>query len=88
MTKELPLIELHDSFEPGSHVHNWIVQNQACPACPDHGRLLAGPSGGFGQNFKCASCETVYNHMGPFGIKVVGLGAPLLAARTEVEAAR
>lgn len=42
-----------------------VERNKNCPAC--QGRLMSGPSGGMCVNFKCESCERVWNLCFGFG---------------------
>lgn len=43
--------------------------------CPDCGstKFLEGPSGGMCVNFKCATCGSKFNDMGPFGVERIPL---------------
>lgn len=45
---------------------HWIIDNNMCPDCT--GRLLEGPSGGFGLavNIKCEDCGAKFNFAPPF----------------------
>ena len=42
-----------------------IEKKYTCPAC--EGELMGGPEGGMCKNFKCASCERVWNLCFDFG---------------------
>jgi hypothetical protein len=85
MTSDLPEVNEGDNFAVGSPTHTLMAKKERCPCCNAHKRFLAGPRGGFAQNFACGECGTRFNNLSVFGIEVLRLGAAITSARREVE---
>ncbi len=54
-----------------------IFYQGKCPDC-QHQSLLQGPTGGGSINYKCTTCGSRFNEMGPFGIDRISDASPAL----------